>query len=501
MSQTDRLAGLVGNVAIKAPCDVATTANITLNGEQTIDGIVTSASRVLVKNQTSSINNGIYISDSGAWQRTNDFDGVRDVAQGTLVLVNGGTAGAGFWYVSTTGNPTPGTDAISFGQSSAVLALISAFMQSFLQQTTQAGARTAIGAGDATQAGVQGQTYTNFTTGGTSTAFTLTPTPVTTANTIGQRFRATFHTAAGATPTMAVSGQPEKNLKYKDSTGAKQSITSTQVPSGWVSDVEYDGTDWVVLQILSSLPIVRGALGGLTMSTAGASTTMTIAAGQAADSTNASYITLGSSMGKTTSAWAAGTGNGGLDTGSIANSTWYHFYLIAKADGTTDVTFSTNATTPSLPSGYTLYRRIGSGLTNGSAQWVAFFQDGDQFQWAASVLDVNATNPGTAAVSRTLTVPTGKRVVALVNAATNGGSTNANLYLSDLSVTDEAPSYSAAPLGTVGGNFATASTLTVQARIMTNTSAQIRSRLSASGGGQVALIATLGWIDDRGRNA
>ena len=49
---------------------VATTANITLSGEQTIDGVLTSASRVLVKNQTSSpANNGIYVSASGAWCR------------------------------------------------------------------------------------------------------------------------------------------------------------------------------------------------------------------------------------------------------------------------------------------------------------------------------------------------------------------------------------------------------------------------------------------------
>lgn len=101
----------------------------------------------------------------------------------------------------------------------------------------------------ATKAGIQAQTYTAFTTGGTSTAYTLTPTPALTALATSQRFRVAFHTAAGTTPTLAVSGLTAKNLKYKDSTGAKQAVTSTQIPSGWVADVEYDGTDWVVLDV------------------------------------------------------------------------------------------------------------------------------------------------------------------------------------------------------------------------------------------------------------
>ncbi len=51
--QTDRNAGLVAAAAIKNPCRVATTANITLSGEQTIDGVaVVAADRVLVKSQT-----------------------------------------------------------------------------------------------------------------------------------------------------------------------------------------------------------------------------------------------------------------------------------------------------------------------------------------------------------------------------------------------------------------------------------------------------------------
>lgn len=96
---------------------------------------------------------------------------------------------------------------------------------------------------------LQVQLATAFTTAGTSTAFTLTPAPAITANAANQRFRVKFNAAAGTTPTLAVSGQAALALKYRDSTGAKQAITSTQVPINWVSDVENDGTDWVVLSV------------------------------------------------------------------------------------------------------------------------------------------------------------------------------------------------------------------------------------------------------------
>lgn len=143
--QIDRLTGLLGSTAIKAPCAVATTAAITLSGEQTIDGVTTSASRVLVKNQSSSIDNGIYVSDSGAWSRAVDFDGPRDVVEGTLIKVNGGSVGVGFWYVTTTGTPVPGTDAIAFGQASTVLAVVTAFAQGLLAAANAAAARVILG--------------------------------------------------------------------------------------------------------------------------------------------------------------------------------------------------------------------------------------------------------------------------------------------------------------------------------------------------------------------
>lgn len=112
---TDRRLGLSGGQAIKVPVACATTANITLTAEQTIDGVTTSESRVLVWNQTDTTENGIYTSDSGAWTRAYDFDGTYDAVKGTLIMVAGGSTYANTLFRVTSTDPLViGTSAITF---------------------------------------------------------------------------------------------------------------------------------------------------------------------------------------------------------------------------------------------------------------------------------------------------------------------------------------------------------------------------------------------------
>lgn len=258
---------------------------------------------------------------------------------------------------------------------------------------------------------------------------------------------------------------------------------------------------------ITGSPAFRNFISGLTLSTAGSSAAMSIAAGVAMDSTNTYLMQPSSVISKTTSAWAVGSGNGGLDTGSIANNTWYHWYVIRRPDaGIVDVVFSTSASSPTLPTNYTQYRRIGSGRTNGSAQWTKFVQDGDNFRLDAAAADISAVNPGTAAVSRTLTVPTGVRVKAFGNVSLEtpaGGAAEVQAYLSDLSVSDEAPAAATGPLGQVSvlPVAATANHANAPWSVYTNTSSQIRSRINFSAAGYALRISTLGWIDSRGKDA
>lgn len=121
-STTDRRLGLTGGTAFKAPVKAATTANITLSGEQTVDGVsCVTADRVLVKNQTTGSQNGIYVVDTGTWTRDLDFDGSNDVVCGTQVyVVTGGSAnGGGTFVVTTSGTITPGTTSIAFSRTGA----------------------------------------------------------------------------------------------------------------------------------------------------------------------------------------------------------------------------------------------------------------------------------------------------------------------------------------------------------------------------------------------
>lgn len=111
----DRRLGVNGSAAIKLPCLVATTANITLNGLQAIDGVtVPTGGRVLVKNQTSAIANGIYNANTGDWTRAVDFDGPRDAVEGSLVFVTGGTLYANSLWRVTTADVQIGTAGVTF---------------------------------------------------------------------------------------------------------------------------------------------------------------------------------------------------------------------------------------------------------------------------------------------------------------------------------------------------------------------------------------------------
>lgn len=116
--QIDRIDGLSSSAAIKGPCQVATTANIVLSGLQTIDAVVlANGDRVLVKDQTTASENGIYVVDTGPWRRAKDFSSNKDVVEGTQVRVNAGTLyGSTDWYVSSPDPIVIGTTSIVFTQ-------------------------------------------------------------------------------------------------------------------------------------------------------------------------------------------------------------------------------------------------------------------------------------------------------------------------------------------------------------------------------------------------
>lgn len=111
---------LVTGLDVKGSVRVATTANITLSGTQTIDGVAVIADdRVLVKNQTDASENGIYVAAAGAWSRADDADNspTGEVTSGMFTFVEEGSANADAGYVLQTANPiTLDTTDLSFVQ-------------------------------------------------------------------------------------------------------------------------------------------------------------------------------------------------------------------------------------------------------------------------------------------------------------------------------------------------------------------------------------------------
>jgi len=97
---------------------LATTSSIALTGSQQIDSVSASiGDRVLVKNQTSGSQNGIYVIAAGAWTRATDADADVEVTAGMAMFVEEGTTNGDQGWVLNTDNPiTLGTTSLTFTQ-------------------------------------------------------------------------------------------------------------------------------------------------------------------------------------------------------------------------------------------------------------------------------------------------------------------------------------------------------------------------------------------------
>jgi hypothetical protein len=390
---------------------------------------------------------------------------------------------------------------------------------------------------------------------GSANAYVLTPSAALAAYVTGERysFRASFANTGAA--TLNISGLGAKTIK-KMSPFGKADLAANDIVNLSPVTVEYDGTDLILCtpvanianaasetvagvaeiatqaetnagtddvrfvtplkmtatsatahSFATALPRSYLAGYGLANNATDATNDIDIAVGAARDDGNAANIVLASALTKQLdAAWAVGTNAGLLDTGAVANNT-YHLFAIRRPDtGVVDILASLSPTSPTMPTNYTQKRRIGSILRTAGAN-VAFAQDGDLFQRNASVLDVAALNPGSSAVTRTLSVPTGINLLAQMQVvlfdSTNATSPS-SAYISDLAVSDEAPTHGTTALADViTGDDAGADDANgaVFRSVRTNTSAQVRSRV---GGGSTSVtlgIRTFGWIDRRGRDA
>ena len=107
----------VAGLKWKEPVRAATTANITLSGTQSIDGVsVVAGDRVLVKNQSTATANGVYVAASGSWARAADFDCSSELLGAAVFVSEGATQGNQQWQLTTDGPITIGSTSLTFQQ-------------------------------------------------------------------------------------------------------------------------------------------------------------------------------------------------------------------------------------------------------------------------------------------------------------------------------------------------------------------------------------------------
>lgn len=149
-------------------------------------------------------------------------------------------------------------------------------------------------------------------------------------------------------------------------------------------------------------------------------TKLDVAAGVCRDSNNQIDINLGnylglSGIGTANSATVINfgvTGANGLDTGSIAASTFYYVYVIGDSSNkkVPAALASTSATAPTLPFGYDSIRLIGCCKTDGSSHILLYYASGSgsgkYFQWDAPIA-VTVTSSGTSATYSAMDLSTG----------------------------------------------------------------------------------------------
>lgn len=211
------------------------------------------------------------------------------------------------------------------------------------------------------------------------------------------------------------------------------------------------------------------------------------------DSTYTSRMVLSAQMTKQIdNSWAVGDDAGGIDTGSVAADTWYARHLIKNpTTGVVDVLLSLSATAPTLPSGYTLFRRIGWHLTDGSANLISVLQDGDRFNYRVPIQDFDANAASTQTLT-VLSVPPSARPF-LTCRAKSADSSLRYILISSADMTNSTPSSAlynlVAPVdGHAVANF--------DGTFKVNSSSEIRHRADAA---PELTLTVNGWIDTRGQ--
>lgn len=260
----------------KASVRVATTANITLSGTQTIDGIaVVAGDRVLVKDQGTPSQNGIYIVAAGAWSRSPDMDTASEFP-GAYTFIEQGTVNADRAYVCTSDNVTVGTTAINFvlfaGSGAYVpmtrtLTINGTALDLSADRSWSVGTVTSV-SGTGT---VSGLTLSGTVTGSGNLTLggTLTVTPSNFASQTANTVLAAPNGSAGV-PTFRTLVAADIPTLNQNTTGSAASLTTART----INDVSFNGTQDIIVPSLfnSTYSRITNPVGGEFLDVSGSRT-------------------------------------------------------------------------------------------------------------------------------------------------------------------------------------------------------------------------------------
>ena len=297
----------------KAPVAVATTVNITLSGLQTIDGYTTLAGdRVLVKNQSTAANNGIYIAASGVWSRSSDADTWNELISAICFIEYGSTQINSAWYCSAQPGGTLGVTAVNWSNFSVAAVYtagtgltLAAYQFSITNTGVTANTYGSASAVPVIAVNAQGQI-----TSATTTTIAITNTQVSGLGTMSTQNANAVAITGGTINGVTIGGTTAGTVTATTFTGAGTGLTGT------ATSLSIGGTAALATSLAG------GAAGSLPYQS-GANTTTFLAAG-----TNGQVLTLASGVpswatpttGTVTSVSGTGTVNGITLTGTVTSS-------------------------------------------------------------------------------------------------------------------------------------------------------------------------------------
>lgn len=272
-----------------------------------------------------------------------------------------------------------------------------------------------------------------------------------------------------------------------------------------IDDISPQGNEFAGSDVPSGSMSIGSADLNLSNTASFVTTRVTVGVGRCRDSLNAVNMVLAAPLTKRIDqAWSAGALGGARLSGALgASQTWHWFLLMNPTTGAVDVGADASPTAPTLPGGYTLFRRLGATLTDSTNAMREFVQFGDWFKLKVRSTDFASTVNNGGPFLRQISAPNGIKVEAELYFQV-AGTANTTAYLSGIFDPDFGvpPAYGVstqwAQTRNAGFKDTTGSDvrgLTAIVRQFTDTNRQVYTFTSDPA--ELIALGVLGWRDAR----